>query len=215
MVRHAPAVSKLRRCCYTPVMRFEKWGVTSVIAIALCAMCVVVLMLTPSLEENLRRMLRVTARTSLFFLLVAFGARPLRQLWQSKWSAWLLRNRRYIGNGLTVSHGLHLLAIVALPLHADVVYETGTLVGGGGLLALIFALAVTSSDAAQRALGRGWKALHLGGSWLLLVAFMLTFAPEPGGDIELRHLYGVGGSLLVVMLRIAAAWKTRRTRVAA
>jgi DMSO/TMAO reductase YedYZ heme-binding membrane subunit len=167
-----------------------------------------------------RAWIRASARASLALFLLAFAARPLRQLWRHPVSAWLLRNRRQLGVSFAASHGLHLAAIVwfglAWPDAFAAQVQGTTLVLGGLGFAFTGAMAATSSDAAVRRLGsRRWKALHATGLWLLWLIFLATFggaAAAGGGPVH------VTAALLLVAavgLRAAARWRRPRRRAEA
>ena len=220
--------------------RFVGWGITVWLGVLLTLACLALLLRAEDAEEGVRSVLRTTARTSHFFLMLAFCARPLRELWLRAnalrvwpdfdagarasgssvpsrkfgggFTFWLRYNRRYLGNALTVSHGLHLGAVIALPLVTGEHYNATTLVAGGALMAIIAALAATSSDAAQRALGKNWTRLHRACMWVLAIAFTLAFLP-PGiyaVDIAWQHIFGVGTGAFAFALRGAAWWLKRK-----
>jgi hypothetical protein len=62
-------------------------------------------------EAGVRVAIRATARTSCILFLCAFVASSLRRYWPSKPSGWLVKNRRYLGVSLAVSHGFHALGL--------------------------------------------------------------------------------------------------------
>jgi hypothetical protein len=98
-----------------------------------------------------------------------------------------LRNRRYLGLGMAVSHGAHLGGIVALAArdgHAFWATVASSSVIGGSLgYALIAAMVVTSTDDARRRLGaRAWRALHTTGMWALWLIFVGSYAGRLAHD---------------------------------
>lgn len=149
------------------------------ITLALFAICGVLLAQHGFDEEGLRVLIRATARTSLVLFAPVFAASGLRRVWRSPVSAWLLRNRRYLGLSFAVSHALHLAAILAaaatVPGFAADVSPT-TAIGGGTAYLLIALLALTSNDTAVRRLGRRrWRALHLTGIWVVFGIFSSSY----------------------------------------
>jgi len=83
--------------------------------------------------------------------LLAFGARPLRQLLHVDATKALLANRRYVGVSGAFAHFIHAIAILSLlwafpATRAQM--QTTTIVFGGLGFAFYFAMALTSSDAA-------------------------------------------------------------------
>ncbi|HUQ05309.1 MAG TPA: hypothetical protein VM261_22555 [Kofleriaceae bacterium] len=133
-------------------------------------------------SADLRAILRATARTSAAWFLLAFVARPLVVLGVARPGKWLLRNRRYLGLAMAISHGGHLVAIVALARAEGRIFwdkvSTSTLVGGGFGYVLLAAMVATSWDGAQAWLGRRrWRALHLTGMWTFWLIFTLSYPP--------------------------------------
>ena len=165
-------------------------------------------------EEGLRAVVRASARISLVLFCLAFAASSLRVLLRGPGSAWLLRNRRALGVGFAFSHGTHALALLFLardfprPFVEEV--DALTLVGGGLAYLFVIAMAATSSDAAQRAMGMGrWRLLHEIGGYYVGLVFLFTYLPV--------GLAGKGtamlGSLLLLAtwgVRVAAAVRARR-----
>jgi hypothetical protein len=142
---------------------------------------------------------RATARTSLVLFCLAFAASSLRSLWRSSASAWLLRNRRYVGVSFAVSHYLHAVALIGLSRYFPTRFldelEWITLVFGGGVgYSLITAMVLTSFDRAAAWLGRKrWRMLHLGGSWFVWFIFLQSYLP-----LSLTEPAYVPAALLIV-----------------
>ena len=116
--------------------------------------------LTPegSLREELGYGLRVSARLAFAALLIAYIARPWRQL--TGGGRWLLRHRRYFGLAAALTHTVHFGYIVALFVLTDEVLEVTTAIFGGLAYVLIWIMALTSNRASQRRLGANWARLH-------------------------------------------------------
>lgn len=162
--------------------RLEGWAITAASTLAVVAMTGLVLMACGSQEEGVRAVLRATARSSLVLFLAAFTASSLRRLLRNDATAWLLRNRRYLGVSFAASHALHLAGIVALATGWPDAFwsKTSDVTLYGGALGYLFvaALTLTSSDAAVRVLGqRRWKLLHRAGVWYLFGIFLLNYGP--------------------------------------
>jgi len=162
--------------------RFEGWTITAVASIALLVMSALVLAGAGTEEAGVRALIRATARSSLALFLAAFTASSLRRLWRHDATAWLLRNRRYVGVSFAVSHALHLAGIVTLAARWPESFWSKTndvtLYGGGLGYLFIAALTATSSDAAVQRLGqRRWKRLHRAGVWTLFAIFLLNYGP--------------------------------------
>jgi methionine sulfoxide reductase heme-binding subunit len=198
-------------------MRFRGWALTGWIGLALVVMSALVLAVAGSGEAGVRMLIRATARSSAVLFLIAFLARPLRQLWRTPATAFALANRRYFGVSMAVSHGIHGCAIVWLLSAFPAAYQLNatTLVGGGLGFVFIAALTATSSDAAVRALGRSrWTLLHRTGVWYLWFVFAFTFVPDPSRGWDALHAGFVAAFAAALLLR-AAAWAKTRGRARA
>lgn len=109
-------------------------------------------------------------------LIITLAATPLRLTFPSAaWTKWLLLHRRDLGIATFVYAAAHL--VVYLFYKADIARlfaeaaEPGLWTGWLALLILL-PLAMTSNNAAVRALGKRWKRLHRA----VYVAAVLTFA---------------------------------------
>jgi len=169
--------------------------------------------LGPGGEAGVRLLIRASARLSVSLFVLAFVARAARGLWPVPATAWLLRNRRYVGLAFAAAHGLHLAAIAILArgwlASVGPAARLGTLIGGGLAYLLILAMAATSNDRAVAALGpRRWKVLHGVGAHYLWVLFTLAHARR----IPLHPGYAVSTAVLLgaLGLRLAVALRSRR-----
>ena len=188
------------------------------LSLALVAMSSAILLLAGSGADGVAMWVRATARSSLALLLLAYVARPLRSLWRSAASAWLLRNRRALGVSMAVSHALHLIGIIwyftgfERPVGPDAL----TIVFGGLGFVLLFAMAATSTDAAVAWLGRArWQSLHrIGMHYVWFINAFTLLGPALGG--VLPWLYGSMYAAIVgaALLRAAAFTRSRRRAVA-
>ena len=194
-------------------MRYRGWAITGWNSIALLVMTALVLATAGSGEEGVRMLIRATARSSATLFLVSFLARPARQLWRTGATAFLLRNRRYFGVSMAVSHLIHGIAIIWLLTAFPSAYQTNaiTLVGGGLGFVFIALMAATSSDAAVAWLGRArWQLLHRTGVWYLWFVFAFTFIPDPQYGWDALHAVAVAAFTAAPWVRTAAWLKTRR-----
>src|SRR5687768_16144882 len=160
----------------------ERRSLLVVVSVALVAMCAAILAIAGSDEAGVRMVIRATARTSLVLFLGAFAASSLRRFVDAPFSAWLLRNRRYVGLSFAVSHALHLAAIAVVAARwphpfMEQSAQPLTLVGGGLGYVFLALMVLTSNDVAVKTLGsKRWRMLHLVGSWLLWVIFLQSYA---------------------------------------
>jgi sulfoxide reductase heme-binding subunit YedZ len=134
-------------------------------------------------EAGIRIVIRATARTSFALFILAFVAAALRRAWRSPTSAWLLANRRYLGVSFAVSHGLHLLAILALYDWSLRRFFSETalpaIVLGGLGYVFVVAMTITSFDRTAAWLGpQRWRRLHTAGMYLLWTIFTISYVPR-------------------------------------
>lgn len=194
-------------------MTYRGWAITGWNAVALVAMSALVLAVAGTGEDGARMLIRATARSSAGLFLIAFLARPARQLWRTDATAFAIKNRRYFGVSMAVSHLIHGIAIVWLLTTFPSAYQVNatTLVGGGLGFVFIAAMAATSSDAAFKALGRArWQLLHRTGVWYLWFVFAFTFVPDPQYGWDATHAIAVTAFAAAPLVRAAAYAKTRR-----
>jgi hypothetical protein len=192
---------------------YRGWAITGWNSVALVAMSLLVLAAAGTGEDGVRMLIRATARSSALLFLIAFLARPTRQLWRTDATAFAIKNRRYFGVSMAVSHLIHGLAILWLLTVFPSAYQVNltTLVGGGLGFVLIAAMAATSSDAAFKALGRArWQLLHRTGVWYLWLIFAFTFVPDPARGWDALHAVAVAAFTAAPLVRAAAYLKTRR-----
>jgi hypothetical protein len=124
--------------------------------------------------------IRATARTSLFFFLIAFLASSFAKVFRTEFTRWLLRNRRYFGLSFAVSHLFHLIFILTLNhlMKGELFqsYPVQIFIGGGLGYVFILLMSLTSNDRAVKLLGiRRWKILHFVGAYYLWFVFFFTY----------------------------------------
>jgi hypothetical protein len=194
------------------------WSLVGITAIAVGALTAIVLGLHGTGEDGMRALLRATARTSLALFLLAYLASTLRALVDRPLPRWLIRNRRYVGVSLAVSHLVHGVAIVGLSRATAAPPASGTLVAGGLAYGLLAAMVATSFDRSAAWLGpRAWNRLHRTGIHYLWFIFAFTFA---GTLSQARGAHAVWAALSTTALAGAlalrvAAWLRRRSRAGA
>lgn len=164
--------------------------------------------------DGVRRIIRVTAHTSLVFFLLAFIASALSKLWPSATTAWLLRHRREFGVTFAASHIIHGAAIVTLAVRDPQLFwqlsSIGNIAAGGSAYVFILAMLVTSFDGPRRAIGpTAWTRLHKIGAWYIWISFIATngkrIGTGPGFYVTVAIL------LIAGAIRLAAWVKHRRS----
>jgi len=160
-----------------------------------------------TLSDHIGYMLRVTARLSFGALLLAYVARPLVQLVGK--GRPLLIQRRYIGLAAAASLTVHFGYVAASLITSGEPLDWVTGVFWGAAFALMWTMALTSTDPARRRLGAGWKRLHITGIHYVWLIFMQTFfgvAVESGSRwAEVMATLG----LVALCIRLAA-WLSQR-----
>jgi sulfoxide reductase heme-binding subunit YedZ len=129
-------------------------------------------------EAGLRALVRSTVRVSFVVFAFVYAAAPLRRLYPTPATRWLLRNRRFVGVSFAWAHGLHGLAIILLAQRLGDAFEVdaATALGGGLAYVLIGAMTLTSFDRTARWLGpHRWALLHRAGLHWLWIIFALNW----------------------------------------
>jgi len=163
-----------------PTTSFGGWPIVGWSAIVLVLMVAAILAAYGSGEGGLRTVVRATAQTSLLLFLGAFSASSMHALWPTAATRWLLANRRYVGVSFSVSHALHLLAILTIALRfPEVAISRVTAIGGGLGYVFIAAMVATSFDRTAAWLGpRRWHLLHATGMYYLWTIFFVSVLPR-------------------------------------
>ena len=154
-------------------------------------------------------MLRVTARLAFALLLIAYLARPLKQLGvEGTALRWVLRNRRQVGLSMALAHTVHFGYVVAYLQVSGEPLAVVTALFGGAAFVLMWLMAATSNNWSVAQLGHYWKRLHTVGLHYLWLIFMQTFLSRAlTGDPLYVGLIIAG--LLALGLR-SFAWLKRR-----
>lgn len=180
------------------------WGLTLACAALIVATSAAIYLAYDSPTDGMRRVIRVTAHTSLVLFLAAFTASALVTLWRSAATRWLRRNRRQFGVSFALSHMVHGVAIIALASRdPDLFWQLtsiGNIVAGGTAYLFILAMFATSFATTARLIGpRAWAVLHAAGVWYIWIVFMVANGK--------RLPQGVGYAVPVALLLTAAALK--------
>ena len=152
---------------------------------------------------------RYTARVGLPIFLLAYAASSLLRLAPSPTTKALVRDRRWWGLAFAFTHTVHFGALyMAVTTRGD---SLSLLAPGAVAYLAILAMALTSSDAAMKALGANWKRLHRTGIHVIWLVFTLAYAKRiPEAETMITGLVGTALCLLAAGLRLAAWRKTRR-----
>ena len=161
--------------------------------------------------EGLLYATRWTARLSVLIFAAVFAAGGLYRLFGTS-ARPLVTNRRGLGLAFAAAHLVHLGALISWFVVSGEQPLTVVLLGGGIAYALIVAMALTSTDAAQRRLGRWWKRLHLFGIWYVWLIFFQSYLGRllEGSERMTQGVYGVTLLVLALGLRLAPRLMRRR-----
>lgn len=153
---------------------------------------------------------RWTARVGLPVFLVAYLASSLVRLWPGPLTKALLRGRRWWGLGFAASHTVHLYALVTYLQVSGEYRSPGSLIPGGLAYVLLYAMALTSSDAAMRMLGRNWKRLHtVGIHYIWFIFFISSVGRLVTPEKRVPGAIEVAVTLAALALRLAARRQKR------
>lgn len=184
---------------------------------ALVALGAVALALVMGVDANEQAQLaaRWTARAGFPILILTYSASSLVRLWPNERTKAVLRHRRQWGLGFALAHSIHLAALTTYSVIAARMPTMATLVGGGGAYILMYAMVLTSNDAAMRAMGVWWKRLHRAGIHALWLVFAFSyFGRLFDPDLWMQGLILFSVCIAALGLRIAAWAKARRNLVA-
>lgn len=159
-------------------------------------------------EQGMRMAIRATARTSTILFLSAFVASSLHKLGSTPLSAWLFKNRRYLGISMAVSHTYHAIAIFGLWVVTSGAAPPLDPLGTFGYVLLI-AMTVTSFKRPAAWLGkRGWKILHTTGMHFFWLGFLFEYSFKLPKSILIYSPFVIL-LVLAMMLRLAASRKPK------
>ena len=163
-------------------------------------------------EAHIGYMLRVTARLAFAAFLIAYIARPWFQLTGK--GRKLMSLRRYFGLSMAFTHTVHFGYVVALVVTFPEERDPATLIGGGFVYLVIWAMALTSTNAAQRKLKRWWHRLHSFGMHFLWLVFVTSFGSTALANGEDLYAWLSAAALVAFGLRLASALNQRLSRTA-
>jgi sulfoxide reductase heme-binding subunit YedZ len=164
-------------------------------------------------DDNLRFVLRLTARSAFLIFLLAFIARPLQQVFPTAATHALLRCRRQIGVAFAGVHTVHLLVILTRVQLVPEFQLTAKNHLGAITYLLILLMLITSFDGPARSVGRkNWEILHKTGLYVIAVSFIQTLLPNSEQEFYMPE-YILFSSLIfgAILLRMTAFFNTRKT----
>ena len=165
-------------------------------------------------DDNVRLLLRLSARIAFLVLLLVFIARPIRQLFATPATAKLLQHRRLLGIAFTGIHTAHLgLIFYRARMIPDVDLNISENLPGGLTYVVIYLMFLTSFDATARALGRkNWRVLHKVGLYWIFIAFVPTLLPESREQLTGANGFIILLTAVAIVIRLTAFLAARRPK---
>jgi methionine sulfoxide reductase heme-binding subunit len=159
---------------------WEGWSIVGAVAIGLILLVSIQAMTTTAPVEGVRGIIRATARSSFALFALAFTASAAFYFWPNTWTRWQLRNRRHLGVSFALSHGVHLLAILALgriaPAELAAEADAVTWIFGGLAYVFIALMTATSFNSTARLISpRAWLILHTVGAYYIWIIFANSY----------------------------------------
>lgn len=154
----------------------QGWNIVGFSAVVIATIVAVIWLVHGIDEQGMRMAIRATARTSCVLFLCAFVASALHRIWLTRFTAWLLKNRRYLGVSMAVSHTYHAIAILGLWF---VTSGSALKFDPLGTLGYIFLITMTVTSFKRPAAWIGqpaWKILHTTGMHYFWLGFTLEFS---------------------------------------
>jgi methionine sulfoxide reductase heme-binding subunit len=159
---------------------------------------------------------RWTARAAFPLFVITYAASSLLRRWPGPATKALVRARRHWGLGFALAHTIHLIALAINIIHVQE-QALEILSGGAAAYAILYLMVLTSTDAAQRRMGRGWKWLHRVGIHYLWIAFFAAYGGRAVGVDPAARPEGIIAAALLLAalgLRLAVWWRARQRAAA-
>ncbi len=186
------------------------WSLTGLISIVLIGNVLVTLAILDITEkETVSVLIRSSAKFSFILFMSAFTASSLHHYVKSRFTKWLLVNRRYIGVSFAISHYIHLSMLILMTMHINFnVFEDRGLFRtavGATAYAFITLMTLTSFDKTRDLFGSSnWKRIHTIGGYLLWVIFAKSYVLEMTNPLRIAF---ASIAVLVFLLRISIILK--------
>lgn len=179
------------------------------------AACVTYLAMAGWTDDNIRLLLRLTARVAFVVLLLVFIARPLRELIKTPLTLALLKNRKQVGVTFAGIHTVHMTLIIYRAQQVpDFEFSLASNLPGMITYVVIYLMLITSFSGPARAIGpKAWHILHKTGLFLITAVFAQTQLPESLDDLGDVN-WGLVGLLIFALLVRGTAFFVKRKKAA-
>ena len=153
-----------------------------------------------SSDESARLWTRYSAHLSFLYLITAYSVSIFKDTFNHDAINNLVINRRYFGLSFSISHSVHLVALIYFFYTSNENPGIVSIIGGGLGYLLMYAMTLTSTDAMVKRIGiKNWKMLHTIGINYLVIIFFYTFF----GSMVGTSLYSI---YTVYVLAIIIIW---------
>ena len=182
---------------------------TAFVAVA----CVAYLATAGLADDNIRLLLRLTARVAFVVLLLVFIARPLRDLIKTPLTLALLKNRKLLGVTFAGIHTVHMTLIFYRAQQVpDFEFSLASNLPGMVTYVVIYLMLITSFSGPAKAIGpKAWRILHKTGLFLITAVFARTQLPSSMDDFADVN-WGLVGLLIFALLVRATAFFGKRKK---
>ena len=154
-------------------------------------------LVSPDASERALLAARWTARAALPVFLITYLASSMVRIWPTDLTKAVMRRRRQWGLGFALAHSIHLAALlVNIVIYRPRPLES--LIAGAIAYSMIYIMALTSTNAAQRRLGKWWRRIHTFGIHYIWLIFTASYSLSALGDDPQYHL--ASRSLAAVMI---------------
>jgi DMSO/TMAO reductase YedYZ heme-binding membrane subunit len=180
------------------------------------AACVAYLATAGLADDNIRLLLRLTARVAFVVLLLVFIARPLRELIRTPLTLALLKNRKQLGVTFAGIHTVHMTLIFYRAQQVpDFEFSLASDLPGMATYVVIYLMLITSFSGPAKAIGpKAWRILHKTGLFLITSGFAQTQFPMSMDDFADVN-WGLVGLLVFALLVRATAFFRKRKKAGA
>jgi len=165
--------------------------------------CVAYLATAGLADDNIRLLLRLTARVAFVVLLLVFIARPLRDLIKTPLTLALLKNRKQLGVTFAGIHTVHMTLIFYRAQQVpDFEFSLANNLPGMVTYVVIYLMLITSFSGPAKAIGpKAWRILHKTGLFLITAVFAQTQLPRSMDDLAEVNWELVGLLIFALLVR--------------
>ena len=162
-------------------------------------------------DDNIRLLLRLTARVAFVVLMLVFVARPLRELIKTPLTLALLKNRKLVGVTFAGIHTAHMALIIYRARQvSDYEFSIVDNLLGMFTYVILYLMLITSFSGPARIIGpKAWRILHKAGLFLIMAVFAQTQLPESFDDLSELN-WGIVGFLIFALLVRGTAFFAKR-----